>query len=252
MMPSGYRLPPPIVTRFAVIALLLVAWEIAGRYANRLFFRPLSEVVEAGAELLRDPNVQHAILTTFWELGLSFVLSVVVGIIIGMIVAANRLTYQSAYPVILLIYAIPQITVLPLFVLYFGPGPASKVAFGFSHGVFPIILNVVGGVQSVDRLLLASARSMGATPWKVFKRIIFPHLVPCLFTGMRLAMTACLLGVILGELYVSSGGIGFLTRQYTETFRPDRLFALVGVLALLAIVLNESLRRAELRFGRWR
>ena len=252
MMPIGRRLPPPIVTRFAVIALLLVAWEIGGRYANRLFFRPLSEVIEAGAELLRDPNVQHAIVTTFWELALSFVLSVIVGIIIGMIVAANRLTYQSAYPVILLIYAIPQITVLPLFVLYFGPGPASKVAFGFSHGVFPIILNVVGGVQSVDRLLLESARSMGATRWKVFQRIIFPHLVPCLFTGMRLAMTACLLGVILGELYVSSGGIGFLTRQYTETFRPDRLFALVGVLALLAIVLNESLRRAELHFGRWR
>jgi ABC-type nitrate/sulfonate/bicarbonate transport system permease component len=251
-MSRGSRLPPPVATRFAVIALLLVAWEIGGHYANQLFFRPLSEVIVAGAELLRDTNTQHAIVTTFWELALSFVLSVVVGIVVGMIVAANRLTYRSTYPVILLIYAIPQITVLPLFVLYFGPGPESKVAFGFSHGVFPIILNVVGGTQTVDPLLLASARSMGATRWQVFRRITLPHLVPCLFTGMRLAMTACLLGVILGELYVSSGGIGFLTRQYTETFRPDRLFALVGVLALLAIMLNETLRRAEMHFGQWR
>ena len=247
-----WRRPPPLVTRLALIALLFALWEISGRFANRLFFRPLSEVIDAGAELLKDANAQHAIVTTFWELSLSFALSVIVGIMIGMVVSSGRLIYQSTYPIILLIYAIPQITVLPLFVLYFGPGPASKVAFGFSHGVFPIILNVVGGVQSVDKLLLASARSMGATRWKAFQRIVFPHLVPSLFTGMRLAMTACLLGVILGELYVSSGGIGFLTRHYTETFRPDRLFALVGVLALLAIVLNESLRRAELHFSAWR
>jgi NitT/TauT family transport system permease protein len=246
------RYPPPLVTRLVIIGLIFVAWEIAGRYANKLFFPSLYEAIMAGIELFQDSNAQHAIVTTFWELALSFVLSVVVGIAVGMIVSANRLAYQSFYPIILLIYAIPQITVLPLFILYFGPGPASKVAFGFSHGVFAIMLAVIGGMQSVDKLLLASARSMGASRWQVFHRIVFPHLVPILFTGMRLAMTACLLGVILGELYVSSGGIGFLTRQYTETFRPDRLFALVGVLALLAIVLNESLRRAEIRFSAWR
>jgi ABC-type nitrate/sulfonate/bicarbonate transport system permease component len=246
------RLPAPFITRLWVMFLILVVWEIGGRFANKLFFRPFSDVVSAGSDLLGDPNVRHAIATTFWELAFAFVLCVVVGVTAGLVVSVNRLSYQSFYPIILLAYAVPQITVLPLFVLYFGPGPASKVAFGFSHGVFPIMLSVIGGVQNVDRILLASARSMGASRWQVFRRITFPHMVPSLFTGMRLAMTASLLGVMLGELYVSAGGIGFLTRQYTDTFRPDRLFALVGILALLAIVLNEALRRAELRFSSWR
>ena len=241
------------MTRFAVIALLLVAWEIGGRYANRLFFRPLSEVIEAGAELLRDPNTQHAIVTTFWELALSFVLSVVVGIIIGMIVAANRLTYQSTYPVILLIYAIPQITVLPLFVLYFGPGPRieSRVRLQprrvsdhsqcrrrrperrqAAAGERPL-----DGRHALEGLSKDYLPASGALP--VHRHAARDDRVPA--------------GRYSRANYTyRPGGIGFLTRQYTETFRPDRLFALVGVLALLAIVLNESLRRAELHFGRWR
>jgi ABC-type nitrate/sulfonate/bicarbonate transport system permease component len=69
---------------------------------------------------------------------------------------------------------------------------------------------------------------------------------------MRLGMSATLLGVIIAELYVSSGGIGFYTVQFTESFHPDRLFALIGALALMAIILNETVRRAELRLSAWR
>jgi NitT/TauT family transport system permease protein len=93
---------------------------------------------------------------------------------------------------------------------------------------------------------------MGASRWQIFKRITFPYMVPSLFTGMRLGMSATLLGVIVAELYVSSGGIGFYTFQFTESFRPDRLFALIGALALMAIIFNETVRRAEVRLSAWR
>ena len=76
--------------------------------------------------------------------------------------------------------------------------------------------------------------------------------MPALFTGMRLGMTATLLGVLIGELYVSSDGIGALTRLYTDSMQPDRLFALTAVLALMAIVINETLRRAEIHVSHWR
>jgi ABC-type nitrate/sulfonate/bicarbonate transport system permease component len=149
-------------------------------------------VTSAGWALLAETSVRHAIVTTFWELALAFALSVVFRIAFGLAVAANRLSYQSFYPIVLLIYAIPQITILPLFVLYFGPGPASKIAFGFSHGLFPIMLYVIGEYKNVNQVLLRTARSMGASRRKTFRYIIFPSLVPGLFTGMRLAMTAYL------------------------------------------------------------
>src|SRR5262249_57602764 len=107
-------------------------------------------------------------------------------------------------PIVLLLYGPPQVPILPFFILYFGIGPASKIAFGVSHGFFPILMLVVAGVQNVKPILLTSARSMGASRWQVLRYVIFPHMIPSFFTGMRLAMTGVLLGVLLAELYVST------------------------------------------------
>jgi NitT/TauT family transport system permease protein len=93
---------------------------------------------------------------------------------------------------------------------------------------------------------------MGATRSQIYRRIVFPHLVPSLFTGMRLGMTATLLGIILAELYATRKGIGYFTSFYAESFEPHNLFALVALIAAAAIILNELLRRAETHFSRWR
>lgn len=246
------RLPAPIYTRIAFIACLLVLWEIGGRIGSDLFFAPLSKVITSGSAIFFEPEVVNALVTTAWELGIAFVLSVVIGLAIGLAVALNGFTYRTFHPLLLLIYAIPQVTILPLFVLYFGSGPPSKIAFGVSHGLFPIAISVIAGVQGIKPVLLASARSMGAGRWLIFKRITLPYLVPSLFTGMRLATSATLLGVILGELYVSSGGVGHFTRMFTETFQPAKLYALIAALALFAILINETMRAFERRLSRWR
>jgi len=155
-------------------------------------------------------------------------------------------------PIILLLYGLPQITILPLFILYFGIGPASKIAFGVTHGMFPITIAIVAGVQNLKPILLVSARSMGASRWQILRWVIFPHMIPSFFAGMRLGMSGALLGVLLAELYVSTAGIGHFTTMFTENFDPTKLFGLVAMLATMAIVLNEIVRRAETRFSRWR
>jgi ABC-type nitrate/sulfonate/bicarbonate transport system permease component len=248
----GKTLPPVSAARFLLVVLLLALWEIGGRLGNPLFISPPSVVLTRGAAIFAEPGVQRALLTTFWELAVAFAIAVVIGLVLGLAIATRRFTYRNVFPLVLMVYAIPQVTVLPLFVLYFGSGPPSKIAFGVSHGMFPIIINVVAGAIGVPPVLLTSARSMGASRWQVFRRITFPYMAPSLFTGMRLGMSATLLGVIIAELYVSSGGIGFYTLQFTESFRPDRLFALIGALALMAIVVNETVRRAEMRLSAWR
>lgn len=244
----------PVLARLAVFAALLALWEAYARLlGDPAFVRPPTEVVHAlVGKILAEEAVRRAILLTFWELAAAFALAVAIGLPVGLGVGATRFTHRSLYPVVLLLYAVPQVTVLPLFILMFGLGPAGKIAFGVSHGVFPVIVNVVAGLRNVNPLFVNSARSMGASRMQVIRRVILPSVIGSFFAGLRLSMTMTLLGVLLAELYVSTAGIGYFTQLYSETFDPAPLFALITVLALMAIALNEAVRRAELRASRWR
>ena len=242
----------PAVARIAVIAAILAAWEAGARlFGDPLFVSPPSRVLVAILHLARDKDVVAAVSLTCWELIVAFAISLIIGLAVGLIVGMHRFTRGSIYPIILLLYAMPLATILPLFVIVFGIGAASKIAFGVSHGVFPIILAVAAGVQNIKPILLTSARSMGASRRQVLFSIVFPHMIPSLFTGMRLGMSAVLLGVLLAELYVSQSGVGFLTSMFTQTFQPQNLFALVAVLAAIAVALNELCRSSERRLSRW-
>src|SRR5205807_104055 len=103
----------------------------------------------------------------------------------GRLLAISRFSNRSLMPIILLLYGTPQITILPLFILYFGIGPPSKIAFGVTHGVFPIIVTIVAGVQNIKPILMTAAHSMGASRWQIFRWVIFPHMIPSFFAGMR-------------------------------------------------------------------
>jgi ABC-type nitrate/sulfonate/bicarbonate transport system permease component len=242
----------PAVVRLGVIAAILAAWEVGARlFGDPLFVSPPSRVLVAMVHLARDKNVVAAVSLTCWELIVAFALSLIIGLTVGLIVGMHRFTRGSIYPIILLLYAMPLATILPLFVIVFGIGAASKIAFGVSHGVFPIILAVAAGVQNIKPILLTSARSMGASRRQVLFSIVFPHMIPNLFTGMRLGMSAVLLGVLLAELYVSQSGVGYLTSLFTQTFQPQNLFALIAVLAAIAVALNELCRSSERRLSRW-
>jgi len=202
--------------------------------------------------MFRIQGIPGAVRITFWELAVAFAMSVVIGLVVGLSVGLPDFSRRSFMPIVLLLYGTPQVTILPLFILFFGIGPASKIAFGVSHGIFPIIVTIVAGVQNLKPILLTSAKSMGANRWQVFRYVIFPHMIPSFFTGMRLGMTGVLLGVLLAELYVSTTGIGYFTTLFTQNFEPDNLLGLISVLAAMAIVLNEMVRRAEIHFARWR
>lgn len=243
----------PGAARLAVILLLIGAWEVLARwFLDASFISPPSRVLGALDTLLATPGVTKALLATFWELAAAFAIAVAIGLAVGLWVGLHGFSRRAVLPIIFLLYATPQATVLPLFILYFGIGPAAKIAFGVSHGMFPVMVTVAAGVQNIKPILLLSARAMGASDAQVFRWVIFPHMIPSFFTGMRLAMTATLLGVLLAELYVSTSGIGYFTHRFAESFDPTKLFGLILILAAMAIVLNEIVRRAELRFGHWR
>jgi ABC-type nitrate/sulfonate/bicarbonate transport system permease component len=243
----------PLRLRILSIAILLALWEIAARwFIDPAFASPPSAVVTGFGHLFADPKVAGAVGSFFMELAVAFAIAVVAGLVVGLAVGATPFNYRSLFPIVLLLYAIPQVTVLPMFILFFGLGTASKIAFGASHGIFPIILNVVAGMKGVRPIHVLSARTMGASKMQIVRRVILPQLVPSLFVGMRLSMAVTLLGVVLAELYVSTTGIGYFTQLFSEKFDPTDLFCLITVLAAIAIGLNELTRRLELHFSRWR
>jgi ABC-type nitrate/sulfonate/bicarbonate transport system permease component len=242
----------PGYARLLVIAGVLAIWEIAARaFGDPLFVCPPSEAVLALRQIFGDPKIVQAILTTVLEMIAAFVVAVTLGLVVGLAVGLQGFTRGAIMPIVLLLYAIPQTTIMPLFVLGFGIGPEAKIAFGVSQGVFPVIVSTVAGVGRLPQALLTAARSMGANRIQVLRTIVLPHMVPSFFTGMRLGMTAVLLGVLIAELYVSTAGLGFVTRHLAQSFSPPKLFALIGVLATIAVTLNELCRVAERRFSRW-
>lgn len=243
----------PGLARLLVVVGLFVLWEVAARWwIDPIFLSPPSDVLTSLGAMFETRGVPAALRITFWELAVAFVISVVIGLVVGLSVGLSRFSRASFMPIILLLYGTPQVTILPLFILYFGIGPASKIAFGVSHGIFPIVVTIVAGVQNIKPILMTAARSMGASRWQIFRWVIFPHMIPSFFAGMRLGMTGVLLGVLLAELYVSTAGIGYFTQLFTQNFDPTKLLGLISVLAAMAIVLNEIVRRAEVHFGRWR
>ena len=138
----------PGFTRLGAVLVLLASWEIAAQLVlDRDFVSPPSVVVLSLGNLLGTPGVPAALWLTLYEIAIAFVLSVIVGAGAGLAVGLNRFAHQSFMPIVLLLYGLPQITILPIFVLVFGIGAASKIAFGVSHGMFPIMIAVAAGVN---------------------------------------------------------------------------------------------------------
>ncbi len=248
-----FLLRHPGIARLAVVILILVVWEVLARwFMDPLFVSPPSHIIASLGATFDTSGVPAALQLTLFELAVAFAVSVAIGLVLGLSIGLEPFTRRSVMPIVLLIYGLPKITILPLFILAFGIGPESKIAFGIAHGVFPIIITIVAGVQNLKPILLTSARSMGASRWQILRYVIFPHMIPSFFAGMRLGMSGVLLGVLLAELYVSTAGIGYFTQMFTENFDPTKLFGLIAMLAAMAILLNEFVRRAEVRFSRWR
>jgi ABC-type nitrate/sulfonate/bicarbonate transport system permease component len=242
----------PLAARLLVIAALVLLWQIGARFADPLFVASPAAVVVAMPGLVSDPNVLGAIGLAFWELLIAFLIAGLGGGAIGLLIGRSRVALTLLFPVVLLLGSLPQAPLLPIFVLIFGIGPAAKIAFGVGHGIFPMIVTVAAGVRDVDPMLVRCARSMGARRRQIVWSIILPAAAPSFFTGLRLAMSGVLLGVLLAELFVSQAGVGFYTSRYTDGFQPANLFALIAMLAAIAVSMNEVCRLLENTFNKWR
>ena len=141
---------------------------------------------------------------------------------------------------------------MPLVIIWLGIGILSKVGIIFLGAVFSILINTRDGVKTTPASLLTCARSFGASEWMVFKAVVLPSTIPFILTGLRLAVGRALVGVLVGELYAATAGIGFMITVAGATFQTDKVFVGVLIFALSGMIGMELLTKLEQRFDKWR
>jgi NitT/TauT family transport system permease protein len=141
---------------------------------------------------------------------------------------------------------------LPLVIIWLGIGVLSKIGIIFLGAVFPLLINTRDGVKTTPANLLTAARSFGASEWMIFRSVVLPSTVPFILTGLRLAVGRALIGVMVGELYAATAGIGFMITVAGATFQTDKVFVGVLIFAISGMTLTAVLDRIEHRFDKWR
>jgi len=189
---------------------------------------------------------------TLGKTAIAYVLSVILGVGAGLAVGSVRLLRDVLNPFVIALYGIPKILVLPWIVLLLGYGTAPAVFYGTVHGLFPVMVLVMGAVRDVDRTLVTVARSYGATTWQLYWKVLLPAIVPSVLAGMRLGIVFCLLGVLVVEMFAGVRGMGYVMSSLANGFRAPELFAATGLVSAASIAIVLVLDHVNERLSHWR
>lgn len=236
------------------VIVILAAWEICAdlKLVNVSFTSKPSDIVREAEKYFVHGQGLHDVGISAKEFIIGFALALVVGLVVGLAIGWWRWLDQLTEPIISFAYASPRIALVPLLILWFGIGIGSKIAVIFLSGVFPVILNTATGVKTADRNLVSVARSFKAGNLQMFRTVVLPGAVPFIVTGIRLAIATGLIGMVVGELIASTGGLGYTILYAGNTFQPALMFVALFVVSGAGVILTTSLRSVERRLDRWR
>jgi len=237
------------------VALFLIVWELVGnvfQWINPMFMSAPSLIFKAAFEMFRSGEIYHDLYVSGIEFLGGYFLAAAVAIPFGIMVGWYKRMSYVFDPFVNAMNATPRVALLPLVIIWLGIGILSKVGIIFLGAVFSILINTRDGVKTTPANLLNAARSFGASEWMVFKTVVIPSTIPFILTGLRLAVGRALVGVLVGELYAATAGIGFMITVAGATFQTDKVFVGVGIFALSGMIGMELLTKLERRFDQWR
>ncbi len=244
--------------RFALgvvgLAGFILFWEIGSRvgFVDTFFFSRPSSILVAGVHEVQLPRFWTDVEVSAFEFLTGYGLAIVAGVPLGIVFGWYRRLSYMADPWLNLFNSLPRIALLPLLVLWLGLGVESKIAVVFLGAFFSLVIPTVQGVRTVDRRLLDVARSFGASQRRLFTSVVAPSTVPFIATGLRLGLGRALIGVVVGELYAQTQGLGVMIFKASNNIQPDRMFFAIILLTGAGILGVEVLRRVERWFDRWR
>jgi NitT/TauT family transport system permease protein len=232
----------------------LAFWElsVALGWVNPLFTSSPSRILRTGAEMFADGSIFYDLQVSGLEFIVGYGMAVVIGVPLGILMGWYGRINAVLDPFVSALYATPRIALLPLVMIWFGIGIASKIAIVFLGAIFPILVNTITGVRTVHADYVKVARSFGANDRQMFLTVALPSSVPLLLTGLRLGLGHALVGIVVGEMYGATHGLGFLIAVSGARFQTDKVMVGIIIIALAGVALTELLRLVERRFEQWR
>jgi NitT/TauT family transport system permease protein len=236
------------------VLVFLIIWEIIGSSAGTVakYISKPSLVLISGLDWIFRGDFYHHIYISLLEIMIGFVFAVVMGIIVGLFMGRSRIISGLFDPLMMALYATPLVALIPLLIIWFGIGIGSKIAAVFLFAVFPVLLNTMTGIRQVDPLLIKAGRSFGATEWQLFRKILFPASLPAIISGMRLSWGKALIGMVIGEMYVSTAGLGHLITTLGNSMRMSDLFFIIIIVAGLGYLGSAVLLKLERKVMVWK
>jgi NitT/TauT family transport system permease protein len=236
------------------IVLFFAAWQAIFLVVP---FDPLfiskPDLIAAGlVDLIDSGDLFHDLAVSAVPFFLGLGAAVLIGVPLGIVMGWRQRVGYALDPLMTVFYASPLVALSPLLVIFFGVGVAGKAIIVFVLSVFPFIFNAYAGVRAVDRLLINVVRSLGGGEWDLYRKVIFPSVLPYIVAGARIAVGRALIGVLVGEFFAASEGIGYAISRFGDIFSIDRMFACILVVMVIAVVLTEGIRWAERAAFPWR
>lgn len=234
--------------RLLLFVAVLLLWQVLTWVAGpEVITSPLATIRKLAAIMSAPDFAGHA-----YETGRAFaaalVISLLGGLVAGLVLGASRLAGEVAEPLLVALYSIPKITLYPVILLLFGLGVSAKIAFGAIHGIIPVALFSMNAVRNIRTVHLRAARAMRLTPIQTATYVLVPATMTEIIAGFRLGFALTLLGTLIGEMFASQRGIGYMLIQAMETNDTGTIIALALLLATLATTASWALLRLDRGF----
>ncbi|MGK3650194.1 ABC transporter permease [Pseudarthrobacter enclensis] len=238
------------------VVLFLALWELGPQYlagpSTRVFLPPLHEVLAAGARLLDTGQLQSHLQASLTRSAAGFGIAVVLAVALGLLIAWYGWLNSFLNPLLELFRNTATLALLPVFTLLLGIGEESKITIVAYAAFFPVLLNTIAGVRTVDPLLVRAAKSLGLNSFRLFQKVILPSAVPTIFTGIRMAGTSSILVLIAAEMVGAKAGLGYLIVNAQASFLIPDMYAGILTVSVLGLLVNVLLVALEHHFSRWR
>jgi ABC-type nitrate/sulfonate/bicarbonate transport system permease component len=237
------------LVQIAFLALLWLAWQVGTSqgHISPLLLPPFLSVYHEFLSLLAAGQFWPDLATTVYELTMAFGIAAGAGTACGYAVSRSAYAVRVFDPLFAGLYAVPAILLFPLYVLFFGIGPGSKIAMGATMAFFPVVLNTIAGLCHVNHAYLTAARSMGASSRQMFWSVMLPAAFPVLLTGLRMGLILAFLSILGSEAIASFSGLGHRIVELGENLDTAKMFAYIAFVVVLALLLNAAASFAENR-----
>src|SRR5712671_2447347 len=227
---------------------LLVAWQLmlmAG-FGDRRFIPAPSDIAVRFAQMVSSGELAVHTAVTRWRIAAGYVIGAVPAVAVGLLMAMFRPVRLFFDPLIAALFPIPKVALMPLLLLAFGLGDASKIALVAIAVFFPVIVNTYVGAANIDKIYWDVARNYGASQTVMFTRIVFFGALPMIFAGLRIALAVSFIVLVAAEFVATKAGIGYLIWNSWELLQVDVMFVgivTVGILGLIATVCLQEIER---------